>query len=60
MERDLERALELFKRLKMESALEQNLQKLDTLSQQQEKAANDPTDLCFDIDYNFGPESSSW
>lgn len=43
LERDLERALELFKRLKMESALEQNLQKLDTLSQQQEKAAEDPT-----------------
>ncbi|WP_420576614.1 DUF4175 family protein [Ekhidna sp.] len=44
LERDLERALELFKRLKMESALEQNLQKLDTLSQQQEKAAEDPSD----------------
>lgn len=52
LERDLERALELFKRLKMESALEQNLQKLDTLSQQQEKAANDPTDTKAQKDIN--------
>ncbi|WP_424962669.1 hypothetical protein [Ekhidna sp.] len=52
LERDLERALELFKRLKMESALEQNLQKLDTLSQQQKKAANDPTDTEAQKDIN--------
>lgn len=37
LEKELDRALELFKRLKMESALEQNLQKIDTLSQQQEE-----------------------
>ncbi len=36
LERELERVLELFKRLKMESALEQILQKLDTLAQEQE------------------------
>lgn len=41
LEKELERALELFKRLKMESVLEQNLEKLDTLSQQQEKVAED-------------------
>lgn len=52
LERDLERALELFKRLKMESALEQNLQKLDTLSQQQEKAAEDPSDTEAQKDIN--------
>ena len=40
LERDMKRALELFKRLKMESQLEENLQKLDTLSSEQEKAAS--------------------
>ncbi|MEM0940842.1 MAG: hypothetical protein AAF600_02780 [Bacteroidota bacterium] len=41
LEKDMERALELLKRLKMESALEQNLQKLDTLSTKQEKIADE-------------------
>ncbi|MEM6735222.1 MAG: hypothetical protein AAF620_04045 [Bacteroidota bacterium] len=41
LERDMERALELLKRLKIESALEQNLQKLDTLSAKQKKAADE-------------------
>ncbi len=40
LERELDRAMELFKRLKMESALEQNLQKLDSLSQQQQEVAD--------------------
>lgn len=39
LERDLERATELFKRLKMESALEKGMQQLDSLQQLQEKAA---------------------
>ncbi len=41
LERDMERALELFKRLKMESALEQNLQNLDSLSSQQENVSKE-------------------
>ncbi|NQZ74972.1 MAG: hypothetical protein HRT61_02520 [Ekhidna sp.] len=45
LERDLERAVELFKRLKMESALENTLQKLDTLSKQQEQLSESPSDL---------------
>ncbi|MEO9872415.1 DUF4175 family protein [Ekhidna sp.] len=44
LERDLERTLELFKRLKMETALEQNLQELDTLSQKQENASEKELD----------------
>ncbi|MEM6642795.1 MAG: hypothetical protein AAF616_07425 [Bacteroidota bacterium] len=39
VERDMQRALELFKRLKMESVLEQSLQKLDSIGSKQEKAA---------------------
>ncbi len=39
LERDMERALELFKRLKMENALAENLQKLDTLSNRQEEVS---------------------
>ena len=41
LEKEMDRALELFKRLKMESALEQNLQKLDTLSSKQENASQE-------------------
>ena len=41
LERDLERATELFKRLQMEAKLENNLQELDSLSKQQESAANE-------------------
>lgn len=40
LERNMERALELFKRLKMESTLEQSLQKLDSLSNDQDKVAD--------------------
>ncbi len=55
LERDLERALELFKRLKMENALEQNLQKLDTLSQEQEAASQQPNndELQKDVNEQF-------
>lgn len=44
LEKELDRALELFKRLKMESALEQNLQKIDTLSQEQEQLSEKDID----------------
>jgi hypothetical protein len=45
LEKELDRALELFKRLKMESALEQNLQQLDTLSQRQNELADENDEL---------------
>lgn len=41
LERELERTLELFKRLKMESELAKNMQKLDKLIQKQEKLATE-------------------
>lgn len=41
LERDLERASELFKRLQMEAQLENTLQELDSLSQQQQSAADE-------------------
>ncbi len=44
LERELERALELFKRLKMESALEQNLEELEELSKEQEELAEQNKD----------------
>lgn len=40
LERELDRALELFKRLKMESALTENLQRLDSLSSRQSELSD--------------------
>ncbi|MEM6828982.1 MAG: hypothetical protein AAF551_00605 [Bacteroidota bacterium] len=44
LERELDRALELFKRLKMESALEENLETLEKLSKKQEDLAEKNTE----------------
>jgi len=41
LERDLDRARELFKRLKMEALLESSLQQLDSLSKQQDRASEE-------------------
>ena len=44
LENELERALELFKRLKMENKLDESINKLDELQQKQEQLAEDSKD----------------
>lgn len=48
LEKELDRAIELFKRLKMENALEQNLRKLEELSKRQHDLAEDHAELSDD------------